>query len=366
MKRRYTLGVNCADLALHHGRSIGIYNLTMGLLQPLSGRDELRLRIYGNVHCKDDLPANAEFIPQDAVVASKVRRVIWEQAGLALETVKRPVDAVLLPKGMCPAVVRPRAKIVSYIHDGIHRFYRKFYPGYLPLVDRTYSELGIASSLRRADAILVNSEFTAGEVRAWAAELGVAPPPITVAGCGFAVREVLSVSEPLDRQGVLVVAGVAPHKNAGRALDFVHRAWANSGRAFPVTVLGTLPADSVRPDGWKFVRGISNAAVTELYRAARAVVYFSEYEGFGMPPVEATIEGAAAVYSSIPALREVMGGGGFAFDNSEFESFERALNSALSCDAVVISHWSAALSERHSWSKVADRVLDCVRSVCSG
>jgi len=33
---------------------------------------------------------------------------------------------------------------------------------------------------------------------------------------------------------------------------------------------------------------------------ARTIVYFSDYEGFGMPPVEAVIAGTNAVYSDLP------------------------------------------------------------------
>jgi hypothetical protein len=76
-----------------------------------------------------------------------------------------------------------------------------------------------------------------------------------------------------------------------------------------------------------------------------------------MPPVEAVIAGTDAVYSDLPALREVMGATGHAFSNDSYESFERALNSALTTSPDVLNVWARELLARHSWEGVADRVI---------
>jgi glycosyltransferase involved in cell wall biosynthesis len=95
---------------------------------------------------------------------------------------------------------------------------------------------------------------------------------------------------------------------------------------------------------------------------ARVVLYFSDYEGFGRPPVEAVLAGAAPVYSSIPATREVMGHCGFPFDNSSYESFAAALRQALVTPPDQIHAWADQLLARHNWKAVANRVLTALNS----
>jgi glycosyltransferase involved in cell wall biosynthesis len=90
---------------------------------------------------------------------------------------------------------------------------------------------------------------------------------------------------------------------------------------------------------------------------ARVVIYTSDYEGFGMPPVEAVLEGACPVFSDIPALREVMGKAGCPFDNESEESFIDAMNQAFTMPAETIAAWSKSLLQRHNWQTVTERIV---------
>ena len=108
---------------------------------------------------------------------------------------------------------------------------------------------------------------------------------------------------------------------------------------------------------WIAQARLPDAEYKRLKGEARVLVYFSEYEGFGMPPVEAAIAGTCPVYSSLPATREVMAGTGFAFENSSFESFEQAMNKALSIPRDQVEKWGVELLRRHSWPGVAEKVV---------
>ncbi len=90
---------------------------------------------------------------------------------------------------------------------------------------------------------------------------------------------------------------------------------------------------------------------------ARVVVFTSEYEGFGRPPVEAVLAGACPVYSDIPATREVMNGAGCPFTNRDYQSFVAALQRAISVTPAQIHIWSEELIARHNWDSVVDRIL---------
>jgi len=55
------------------------------------------------------------------------------------------------------------------------------------------------------------------------------------------------------------------------------------------------------------VEGAEAAEIRDLYARARAFVFPSLIEGFGIPPVEALHAGIPTVCSDIPVLREVCG-----------------------------------------------------------
>jgi glycosyltransferase involved in cell wall biosynthesis len=89
---------------------------------------------------------------------------------------------------------------------------------------------------------------------------------------------------------------------------------------------------------------------------SRALINFSEYEGFGMSPVEAILSGTCAVYSDIPASREVLMGLGAPFDNNSYESFAKALDYALTVSPEQLDNEAKILLDRHNWKKGAEKI----------
>ena len=81
------------------------------------------------------------------------------------------------------------------------------------------------------------------------------------------------------------------------------------------------------------------------------------------PPAEATVAGAAAVFSDVPATIEAMAGAGCPFANTDYESFRRAMRIALGLPPDTTKNWASALRERHAWSKVAERIVRAIASV---
>lgn len=172
-------------------------------------------------------------------------------------------------------------------------------------------------ALAHASRILVNSQYTADAVTAFATAEGLYAPPITVAHLGI---------EPVF------------HRNGGpRGLPpyFVHIGTieARKNLAFLLTVWRRL-RERMGPDtprlaligryGWEneavldhlerspAIQGLvhqasdlPDAALVELMRGARAVLAPSEVEGFDLPAVEASALGAPLIASDIPVHREL-------------------------------------------------------------
>ncbi|HOO81574.1 MAG TPA: glycosyltransferase family 1 protein [Alphaproteobacteria bacterium] len=59
---------------------------------------------------------------------------------------------------------------------------------------------------------------------------------------------------------------------------------------------------------------LTDQEIVALYRHARALVFPSLYEGFGIPPLEAMVQGCPVLASNIPPVREVCGDAALYFD----------------------------------------------------
>jgi len=91
--------------------------------------------------------------------------------------------------------------------------------------------------------------------------------------------------------------------------EAIHAAIKNSAFSADIQVLGFVPDDFL-PD---------------LYRAARAFVYPSLYEGFGLPPVEAMACGCPVIASTRGSLGEVVGDAAQIIEPEEVSSIANAL-----------------------------------------
>jgi glycosyltransferase involved in cell wall biosynthesis len=273
---------------------------------------------------------------------------------------------LLLPKGFASIVRKPPLNLAVYVHDAMHDFYQSAHPGAIGRLEQAYFGRALLASLTDARVIFTNTEFTAQEARRIAARAGVSAPQVVVAGIGF---ERPAAKPEAARRGVLVLASPFPHKRTGLAMDWLARWQQQTGFAGEVTWVGRLPEHSARPSfaHWRWHDRLPEAEYRALLARSEALVFFSDYEGFGMPPVEAALAGACPVFSAIPATREVMGGCGCAFNNGDYESFRVAMDSALGVSREQVAAWAEQLLARHNWDLVTDRFvagLQAARTQC--
>jgi glycosyltransferase involved in cell wall biosynthesis len=361
--RPIQLCVSLADQNVATTKSIGIYNFSTRLACELAIRPEIgRLEILTNRTIKS-LPQASPRVSLAEInrpVESKLKRVVWDQVGVYRAAARSAAEWLMLPKGFASFVRRPPRRLAAYVHDIMGEYYHQHHPGFESRLEYEYFARSLTATMRHASVVLTNTEFTRGEILALARRRGLRAPRVVVAGYGFDCpgAEPLRGPAPKDNS-VLLFASKFPHKRTDLAVRFLEHWRKTSQFTGRIDCIGII-SDEMRPSAspaWNWIGRVPPAQGRELIRRSRAVVYVSEYEGFGMPPVEATLEGTCPVYSAIPPIGEVMAGAGHAFSNASPEEFATAMNRALATPAETVAAWAKDLLARHNWPDVTQRIV---------
>jgi glycosyltransferase involved in cell wall biosynthesis len=354
-----SLAYSVADQSFTQTRSLGILNLSLGLLEHLAKRPEISaLTVLGNHTLRDRLvlPASTRVVEYNRAIGARWRRVLWDQLGVYRAARRTGRDWLFLPKGFASFLRPCPLRLITCVADVMQDYYARRYPGVLPWAENVYFHRAFAASVRFSQIVFTISDFTTSEVNRVARAFPWRSAPVRTIGIGFSRVSPWS-STKQDR--VVVLAGRWPHKRTDLARDYLRRWQTQTGYAGSLDWIGGWPPTLAWPDhtNWRRHERVAETEYRQLLQDARALVYFSDYEGFGMPPVEAALAGTCPVYSEIPATREVMEGIGAPFPNDDYKAFARALNTALGTSPEVLEAWAATLLARHHWDRVVDRVF---------
>lgn len=267
-------------------------------------------------------------------------------------------DGLFLPKGFASFCAAPPKTLFAYVHDVIPFEYARTYPGYFSRLELAYFQKSLLATLRHAKRIFTNSDFSRSEILRIAAEHRMPAPKVSVVGIGF--NSPVRNEACLKADRILVLVGAAPHKNSKQSLEFMTRWSGQSNFTGEVLIVGQLPKGLRVPDfeNWRHLPRVAEEQFRQLFETSRVVVYFSEYEGFGMPVAEAVVCGVCPVYSSIPATREIIGDCKWAFKNDSFIDFCRAMKTGLDATPSEIQLAANEVLRRWNWQAVAQRVVN--------
>jgi glycosyltransferase involved in cell wall biosynthesis len=360
-----SLSFSLADQNVATTKSIGIFNFSTQLISHLvPARRFSEITIFSNRTVRNYLrlaagTAGISVVEYDAAIRNKIDRIWWDQRGVYKAAVRAGHDWLFLPKGFSSFVGPCPVKLCVYVHDTMFEFYRLHYPKAVSRFENWYFVRSLRATLQHADVLLTNTEFSKRELESLAARWGLPCPKVVVAGYGFQPGPASAPGAARKNAIILFLSG-ALHKRSDLALQYVERWRQESAFDGTIECLGNPPASLRKPEApaWNWRGRVPPDETRQLMREARAVLYFSEFEGFGMPPVESTLDGACAVYSDLPPIREVMGEAGFAFDNLSYPSFAEAMEKALRTPAEQISKWADALLARHNWETVSTRLAN--------
>lgn len=113
-----------------------------------------------------------------------------------------------------------------------------------------------------------------------------------------------------------------------------------------------------------FISGTDELLIS-LYKSATALVYMSNYEGFGMPVLEAMALSCPVVCSNTSSLPEVYGNAALAIDPKNTRELINGLNSIIFDNALRSKFINAGLErvQHFTWKKCAQETLDIYKKL---
>ena len=228
----------------------------------------------------------------------------------------------------------------------------EFLPQFFSRAERLYRRAEYGSAVRRSALVITISEHAA---RAVVERLGIAETRVRPIHLGID-HAVFRPGEETRERFLVYPARAWPHKNHGRLFE----AFTVLRERHPDLELVLTSYEGPTPAGARSLGHVPRDELARLYRTAAGLVFPSEYEGFGQPPLEAMACGCPVACSDAGSLPEVCGDAARLFDPTSVDAMVEAVEEILARPA----DWSARGIERaahFSWEKTA-RAHDAVYS----
>lgn len=307
----------CVDVQAAVTQRAGVGRYTKALVEhlgPAAGDDSLRLFYF-------DFKGNGEPLKaaNSTVLAT---RFPGRLAQLAWKTISWPpydifagkADVYHFPNFIIPPLSQG-ASVVT-IHDA--SFLRL--PGMAEERNLSFLRARIRDTVRRADAIIAVSQFSADEIvsllgapreRVHVIYEGISPrfAPLDPAASAAALLDL-----KLEKPFILTVGTLEPRKNTRFLIEVFERMKSFDGQLAIVGMPGwkcqpilDRMASSSRAGDIRYLRYVSDEQLRALYTRTELFVFPSLYEGFGFPPLEAMACGAPVLSAATGSLPEVLG-----------------------------------------------------------
>jgi glycosyltransferase involved in cell wall biosynthesis len=269
-------------------------------------------------------------------------------------------------------------KTVVTIHDlSTLRF-----PQYHPSARVKFLNDGLATVVKQADHIITDSEFVKTEIIEL---LGAEPDKITAVPLGadalFAPRNasecnaVLNEYQLQHKRFFLFVSTLEPRKNLVNLLQAFSNYRQEHPEGMPLVLVGAQGWHSEKihnkvltlvDKGWvKYLGYTSQSHLVILYSGARALLFPSIYEGFGLPVLEAMQSGTPVMTCADSAMSEITLNYAALTDKDDIEQMTTHITRLSTDDDWVNQLTTQGLlrAKDFSWNKCVEQTLTVYKSL---
>jgi glycosyltransferase involved in cell wall biosynthesis len=200
--------------------------------------------------------------------------------------------------GLC--FKRPSLRLVVTVYDLMFAFVKGFFGGGLrDIAGRLYYGTIVPRAIKLSDLTLTISEASKKDIR----EL-YDKEAVNMSGGNFLEAKpdcrIINKFELIAGNYFMFAGNARPHKNLPQLL----RVFSDYRIGCPEATLVIVGHKGTSKDGVLYPGFVSEGELVALYQSAKALVFPSLYEGFGLPVLEAIINGCPVIASDIPAFRE--------------------------------------------------------------
>jgi glycosyltransferase involved in cell wall biosynthesis len=360
-------------------RDYGIGTYVRNLLRHLSRIDSKTEYVLfcraADCGTAEELGENFRAVPERARTYS-----LKEQLRIPMDLRREGIDLFHAPHYVLPPLTP--CKSVVTIHDCIHLRFPQYLPNRLAYA---YARSSLWFATHRSNRVLTVSEASKRDIlryfrvperkidviyNAIDERFGEPPTPEEIER----VRDRYQLNAPY----VLYAGNIKPHKNLERLIEAFHTLRRGDLEHVKMLIIGdeiskyaTLRRAVHRYKLHKHVRFfgfVPDKTLAVLYRLARAFVFPSLYEGFGLPPLEAMASGTPVITSNLSSLPEVVGDAALLIDPYDADAIADAMRRVL-----LDSDLREDLRQRglrrvaeFSWERSVRRVREIYEEVLAG
>lgn len=288
---------------------------------------------------------------------------LWTHIRLAWELWQYPPDVLFVPSHVLPWNVRlvRGMRVVTTVHDlGFLHF-----PAAHTAFQNYYLRLSTRWAAWAADTVIAISQATATDLQQF-----THMPSARIRVIAHGVSPVFSPQAAMPQRWsryMLYVGTLQPRKNLARVIAAFAQAQCHpdtqlliAGRtgwlSEPLQALAVQHGVGERVH---FLGFVPDAQLPGLLASARAFVFPSLYEGFGMPVLEAMASGVPVITSTTSALPEVAGDAALLVDPSDIEAIARAISHVDGDDTLHADLVARGIRHAHAftWQACATHTL---------
>ena len=364
MSRILNIAVDARHLTYPKG-GIGRYTLEI-LREFISQGSPHRFFLYSDRPFNLGFPLPNQWTVRTGTVHSAGFSTLFAQVFFPLWSMRDGIDVFWSPAHLLPIFLPPHVKKMVTVHDvGWKRFPRKMIPG-----SRVESVL-MPLSLRLADHIVADSEFTKSEVR----ELfpGARCPIDVVYLASSLSANGTTGPRPLSKPYFLFVGSNVPRRNIKRMMEAYIKYRTVSHHPSDIVLVSTYEwssfslADFIETSNLQssvhLIQGIDDNALSNLYAHAQALVMVSLYEGFRLPLVEAMQWGVPSIPRNNSWVAEISGSAALLVDPTDTDAISVAFSQMIDDPGMrsKLSDEAKMRGQQFSWEQTASdmmRIID--------
>ncbi|MFH0852167.1 MAG: glycosyltransferase family 1 protein [bacterium] len=333
---------------------------------------QVKFVLYFKDEIPKDLPQSSLFKVMLLNVKSTAKFIHWD---LCRAACKDKVDVLF-----CPAYIAPlfySGKIALTLHDIIYETHPEWFE-WKSWADKILLKWVSKISARKAALIFTISDFSRQEIIEYFRIKAEKIKAIPLAGDIGEVAEGGSDEILKNQFGIkdrfgFYVGSIFNRRHLSEIIDAFSRI-AQERSDFQLLLAGkdhTKPAQDIRGKAEKVNKKLERHAILRvdfvndhelklLYNACAFFIYLSDYEGFGLPPLEAMALGAPTITSDATSLKEVAGSAALLVkENSDTEEIYQAMKKIIDEEALRsrLIEKGKEQAAKFSWKKCAEETL---------